>query len=548
MADQKAKDYIAEYNREEAKQANSRDLWQRTGNAIYPYVQINSEFAPGTNRMIDIPDITPIIARKKMEAGFKQVLFPAGQTVFAIKVDSRLSNVDIVQRYVAYLTEASHEAIFASNFGTMLDKYITHLIVFGPAAMFREWKVGKGLNYKIANIGSYVIFEDDSENVIGSSHKFKLTARAAYSKYGEQAGPSIVKAMLKPETMYDEFWFLYRVMPRKTDPKLPKTYNKNMSYEACVINIADNHTVEEGGFLDNPYSICRWSRPEYEKDGRGVGTETLTQINYFYEMARNYKECANKWVNPPRQAKVDSVEGDINTAPKAITWVQEIDSIRALDGAMNGNYPISEKSLDRQAAIIKEAFYNNAFDPLQELTGDRRTTLEIQERIRGTLKHLGPPVGRIWREGLTPILSGSIMDLIRNHAVEQPPPELGGVNFDLEYVGPLAMALKSEQARGFQEWINFVGAATQAFPDKHLEDNVDFDDAIPRLGRTFGVNVEDITSSEERDGIRQNRAQDLQQQKMMMAIQAGGKAYKDTSGAPEEGSPAEALMTQEGGG
>jgi hypothetical protein len=138
------------------------------------------------------------------------------------------------------------------------------------------------------------------------------------------------------------------------------------------------------------------------------------------------------------------------------------------------------------------------------------------------------------------------MDLIRNHAVEPPPPELGGVSFNLEYVGPLAMALKSEQARGFQEWINFVGGAATAFPDKHLEDNVDFDDAIPRIGRTFGVNVEDITSSEERDTIRQNRAQDLQQQKMMMAAQAASKSYKDATGAPEEGSPAEALMAQAG--
>jgi len=544
--DNKAKQYIDEYNREEAKQSNSRDLWQRTGDAIYPYVQINSQFTPGTDRTLEIPDISPMIAMKKMVAGFKQVLFPAGQTVFAIKVDSKLTGNDRVQRYLSYLTESVHEALFASNFGTKLDEFLTHLICFGPGALFREWKIGKGLNYKTGKIGSYVIFEDDSENVIGSAHKFKMTAQQAFSLYGNKAGPCIVKAMEKPETMQEEFWFIYRSMPRKVDPKLPKTSTRNMAYEVCIINFKDSHTIEESGSPDYQWAICRWSRPEFEKDGRGVGTEVLPQINYLFEISRSFKECANKHVNPPRQALADSVEGDIDTRPKAINWVNQVDAIRALDMNLSGNYVINEKTLDRQTAIIKEAFYNNAFDPLQELTGDRRTTLEIQERIRGTLKHLGPPVGRIWGEGLTPILTGSILDMIRNHAVESPPSELGGISFGLEYVGPLAMALKSEQARGFQEWSMFVGQLSAAFPEKNIADNIDFDDAIPRMGRTFGVNIEDISTLEERDSKRQARQQQLQQQQMLAAAQAGSQAYKNSSGSAEAGSPAEALMASSG--
>lgn len=321
-----------------------------------------------------------------------------------------------------------------------------------------------------------------------------------------------------------------------------------MPYEVCIINFNDNHTIDESGAPDYQWAICRWSRPEFEKDGRGVGTEVLPQIEYLFELALNFKECAKKHVNPPRQALANDVEGEIDTRASAINWVTQIDAIRSLDMNLNGNYNVSEKTLDRQVAIIREAFYNNAFDPLQELTGDRRTTLEIQERIRGTLKHLGPPVGRIWGEGLTPVLTGTILDMLRNHAVEMPPPELGGVSFGLEYVGPLAMALKSEQARGFQEWSMFVGQLNAAFPDKNIADSIDFDDAIPRMGRTFGVNVEDISTQEEVAQKRQSRQQLQQQQQMLMAAQAAGSAYKDASGTAEEGSPAEALMAGAGAG
>jgi len=543
MADKQAKKYIAEYNRLAKNQSNSRSLWQRTGDKMWPYVQIDSQYTIGTDRTKEIQDTTPMLDMLDMVSGFKQVLVPPGQTFFVIKASGQYSQNDRVQRYLSYLTEVAHEKIFASNFMTKIDDVLISMITFGPGCIFTEWKRKKGLNYKTSKIGSYVIIEDDSENVIGSIHKFKLTAEQAYNKYGNKAGDKIIKATKKPETSQEEFWFLYRVMPHENiNSQLSRQYNMNMEYKATIVQIKDEHTVEEGGFPENPYAIGRWMRPEYEKDGRGIGTEMLPQINVLFDMTKSFTEVGNKWGNPPRQAKVQGVDGPVRVTPGALNWVTEMDNIKALDSAMNGNYPITEQSLDRQAAIIDRAFFKQAFDPLSDLKGDRRTTLEIQERIRGTLKKLGPPVGRLWLELLTKTLERSVLELIRNRDVEPPPAELSGIGFGIEYVGPLALALKSEQARGFQEWLNFVGQANVAFPEQYVADNIDFDDAIPRMGRTFGVNVEDMATEEERDAKREKRAKDIQEQKAMMAAQVAGKAYKDAAGSPGEGSPAEAVM------
>ena len=543
MPDIKAKEIIDEYNREEAKQANTRNLWQRVSDHMWPYAQITSEYSSGTDRTQTIKDVTPMLDMMDMVSGFKQVLMPAGQTFYVIKVSSEQARIDRIQRYLSYLTETSHEKLFASNLPVKIDDILISMITFGPGCIFTEWKPGKGLNYKTSKIGSYVILEDDSENVIGSIQKFKLTAAQAFDKYQDKAGPCVVKAMEKPETQQNEFWFLYKVAPRnRYNVKLSRTYNQNMPYEACIVNMADMVTVDEGGFPENPYAIGRWMRPEYEKDGRGIGTEMLPQIKVLFAMTQRFIECGNKWVDPPRQAKVDGVEGEIRTSPGSLNWVTEMDNIKALDAAMNGNFPITEESLNRQTEIIHRAFYKNAFDPLADLKGDRRTRLEIQERIRGTLKKLGPPVGRLWMELLTKLLERSILELIRNREVMPPPPELAGTNFGIEYIGPLALALKSEQAAGLQEWLTFIGEANVAFPDQHIEDNVDFDDAIPRLGRTFGVNVEDISSAEQRDAKRQTRLEAQQAQQLAMAAEVASKSYKNTSGAPEEGSPAEAVM------
>lgn len=541
--DDKAKQLIREYERESEKQANSRGIWQRVADAMYPYVQINAEFTPGSQRTQRIYDMTPYLDMMDMVSGFKQVLLPAGQTFFVIKVSSEHDQNDNVQRYLSTLTELVHNKLFASNFPTKIDDVLISLITFGPGSIFSQWVSGKGLMFRTSKIGSYVILEDDYENVIGSIHRFKRTASQAYEAWGDAAGPSVVKAVSKEETREREFWFIYRVAPRsRINPKQSRDYAMNMPYEACIVSEEDKVTVEESGFPENPFAIGRWSRPGYEKDGRGIGTEMLPQINVLFEQAKILVECGNKWVNPPRQAVADGVEGEVRTSPGALNWVYNIDNIRAMDGAMNGNFPIGKESLEMQYDLIHRAFFKNAFAPLQGLTGDRRTTLEIQERIRETLKLLGPPVGRIWYEILNPVLQRCTLEILRNRdGIGDPPQELAGAVFGIDYVGPLALALKSEQARAFQEWMAILGQVQAQFPDVPVGDHIDWHDAIPRLGHTLGVHTEDIATEDERLEKEQARQQAAEAQRQMEMAMAMGKAYKDGTAQPQPGSAAEQL-------
>ena len=122
----------------------------------------------------------------------------------------------------------------------------------------------------------------------------------------------------------------------------------------------------------------------------------------------------------------------------------------------------------------------------------------------------------------------------------QPPPELQGKKFGIQFVGPFALALRSAQAQAFQEWATFVANMEAVFPGS--KDNVDEDDAIIRMGQTLGVNTEDMATADERAAKRQRRMQDMQQQKMAVAAQVGSEAYAKGTKAPEQGSPSEALM------
>lgn len=537
----KATDIIDLRNRELALQANMRSLWQQTANKLYPYVQIDSTFEEGSIRTTEIYDQTPMLDAEDMVSGLKQILIPAGQPFYAIKIGTNNEINDTIQRYTSMLTEISHEKIYKSNFITEFDEVLRSLIIFGPASIFSEWTVKTGLNYKSSILGSYQFIENSKRLVDGIILTVKYTPRQAIDEFGEdKVGEEVMKAFGDAKKQNELFSFIYVVRPREIiNPNLSQRFAGNMPWESVVVNEKEKLVVDEGGFPEFPYHSARWKRPANEKHGRGIGTELLPQIKVLDKSMRDWIDVGNRWANPPLEV-LYSVNGPVRVTPGAKNIVQEMGSIKALDSGLLGNFPITDEALDRQQNLIHRAFFKDAFSPLENLTGDRRTTLEIRERIKQTWHKIGPPVARIWYELLENCITRSILLLIRNGEVEQPPTELQGVNFGLKFVGPFALELRSQQAKAFQEWVSFVGEMESVFPG--AVDNVDADDAVMRMGRTFGVNAEDMASDEERDEKRRIRQESLERQQALEEAQVAAQAYPGTTKAPESGSPAEALM------
>lgn len=528
-------------NREKTRQSNIRNLWQQASDFIYPYVNITAKFEGGTQRTRQIFDMTPLLDAEDMVSNLKHILFPAGQQFFSIKVGNNRKVNDNVQRYISTLTEVAHDQMFNSNFIVELDEVLRSLIIFGPAPMYSDWTKKAGLTYRNTVIGSYQLIEDNKRLVVGIIITTFYTPAQAIEEFGkENVGPEVLEASGDQKRVNDNFEFIYIIKPREfLNPNLSENVNTNMPWEQTVVNVKEKLTVDESGYRQFPYPTARWKRPADEKDGRGIGTEMLPQIKILNRMNRDFNEVGNKWANPARET-LSSFEGKYRTFPGANNIVRELPTSRAIDGGLNGNFNITEASLDRQTELIDRAFFKNAFNPIQDLTGDRRTTLEIRERIRGMWPKIGTPVARIWFELISPVVERTILLLIRNDVVERPPPELEGASFGLEFVSPFALELRSQQARAFQEWAAIVGELEVQFPG--AVDNVDSDDAIQRLGRTLGVNTEDMASEEQRTEKREARALKEQEQLQLQAAQVAGQAYGQTTAAPEEGSAAEAII------
>jgi len=104
----------------------------------------------------------------------------------------------------------------------------------------------------------------------------------------------------------------------------------------------------------------------------------------------------------------------------------------------------------------------------------------------------------------------------------------------------MANALSSGQAAAYQKAVAIGLEMKEQVPE--IMDNINVDEGYRNLCRQLGCRAEDIKSKDDRDAIRKARQAELQRQKALEDAQVAAQAYGQTTGAPEEGSPAESVM------
>jgi hypothetical protein len=542
MADEKAKEIVDLRNREKAKQSNFRSHWQEISDMGCPFIHpITDTYAPGSELMQNIYDPTMMEEGENMASGLSNNLMPAGQQFFLIRArDRRIQQMQNVRRYFSELTEISHEALANSNFLSQTDMSLLMWLQFGMACNYADWTVKTGLNYRDYGIGAWQAMENAQGIIDTIIMTVPRTARQCVQQFGIQnVGKSVVEAYNKPETRNDSFNVIHLVRPRaERDQNMID--NRNMAFESIYVSEKDDHTIEEGGFEEFPFAMPRYRVIYAEVYGRGQGSIALRLARTLNRAVMNFDEAAEKWVKPPLEV-LESFDGDVDVSPNAQNPVTEMNSIRAIDVGVRGSFPIGKDWIQYRTERLQQIYFKNVFEQLSMLTGDRRTTVEIIERLKEGLKKMSKPIARLFVEYFDPIITRSVLLLIRNGQAPPPPPELSGQNFKIDYIGPLSLALRDQQSKGLQYWIAALGQMEPIFPG--VKDNVEYDKAARDLGESLGVKTDHIRPIRQRDEIRAARQQAIQAQRQAEMLSEAAQGYKSTKEAAEKGSPAEQVQS-----
>jgi len=542
MANQKAKEIVDLRNREKAKQANFRSLWQEISDIGCPFIHpITDTYAPGQELMTHIYDVTMMEESENMASGLSNNLMPAGQQFFSIHpADKRLRQSQMIRRQFSQGTEVLHEQLANSNFVAQVDMTLLMWLMFGTACHYSDWTVKTGLNFRDYGIGMYQCLENSKGIIDTLMMTVPMTARQCVQDWkAENVGESIVKAYDKPETRNDVFNIIHIVRPRAERDET-MIDNMNMPFESVYVNEKDEHTIQEGGYEEFPFAVPRYRIIYGEVYGRGQGSIALRAARTLNRAVKDFDESADKWVNPPLEV-LDTFDGDVDVTPGAQNFVTQLNSIKAIERNALGAFPIGKDWIEYRTQRLQEIFFKNVFEQLAMLTGDRRTTVEIIERLKEGMKKMSKPIGRLFTELFDPVITRSFLLLIRNGVLPPLPAEVAQQGFKIEYNNPLALALRDQQSKGLQYWVSALGQMELIFPG--VKDNVDHDKAARDLGESLGVKTDHIRPIRERDEIRQQRQQLQQAQMQMQMMEQAAKGYKDTSAAAEEGSPAQEAQT-----
>lgn len=537
---QRAEEIISLYDREWSKAANFRTLYQDTADLVFPNQnQINRTNYPGGEKSTVIYDTTAVMASEEMESGLSINLVPPGQRFFMLQASDRgLNQLESVKKSLNIITEITHERIFGSNFMSQLNQSLRNLTVFGMCNLYSEFTTF--LNYRDYSVGNFLVMESNKGRIDTVLMKYPYTARQAYQQWQENCGKKVLEAYKDVKKRDEEFQFIWVLRPR--DDRNPMFEDGlNMPIESIFVSVIDKEIIDEGGFEEFPDAVARWTVASGEVYGRGRGTFGLPAIRSLQVMKRDLQECGNKHNNPPLEV-LEGHENEVRVSPGALNFVRETGTIKAIDRTALGNFPISKEVLEFEREEVRKIFFNDVFVVLANLKGDRRTTLEIRERMAEGLQRLGPPIGRLHTELFNPVITRTVLLLLRNGVFHRNgrsllAPELEGQPFKIEYVGRLALELKSHQARGFQQWVAVVSEMEEVFPG--VKDNIDADSAVRRMGENFGVNAEDIATPEEVEAKREARAEAQAERKAMEMAQIAAQGYGQTTKTPEEGSLAE---------
>jgi len=527
----------------ENQDSSLRSRWQDTANYIFPRESNITTLGYTFNKYDELFDTTAITARTDMTSGLLTNLVPAGQKFFSLATDDEEDQeIDDAKSYMAYSTSALHEELFTSNFILQLTETLDSLITFGTGNNYSEWS--GGLNFMDWDISLYQVLENFRGQIDTIFLKFHKTAKQAYAEWGKKAGKSILDIMEPPSGMVDEkkindkFWFIHVVRPRQwRNPRLED--NLNMPFESGYISVKDKVVIEEGGYMEFPYAIPRWTKTSGEVHGRGIGTMILPQVKMVNANKRDFNEVGNKYANPHREV-ISSFQGEYKTYPGARNDVTELPSSH-VDERNFGNFPITKDILEMERQVIKDAFYQNAFAPMTPLTGDRRNELEIRQRIMEAFRKIGSPIGRLESELFTPLITRCYYLMVRNGAIEPPPEILQGRKLKILYKGPLSLAQQNAEVTAVQDWMGAGLELEQSPSFAGIVDNINIDNAYRRMGRIYGVNEDDIATTDEVEEKRMRRQQEAERQKALETAQIAAQSYGQTTKAPEEGSAAERM-------
>lgn len=481
-------------------------------------------------------DSTAASALKRFAAILDSLLTPRNQTWHRVVPSHKELLKDRMTRL--YFDEVNrilfrHRYAPTANFSAQNQQNYLSLGAFGTGCMFiDDLQGGEGLRYKAIHLGE-VYFTENHQGIADQAfRKFRMTARQAVQKFGEDVMPDQIISALKVNGER-EFDFLHVVRPREDyDPV--RIDHKGMKWESCYVSMEGRKPLSEGGFTTFPYAISRYEQAMNEVYGRSPAMEVLPAIKTLNEEKKTMLKQGHRAVDPVLLAHDDGILDGFSLKPGAINAGGVTAEGRPLVHALPvGQIAIGKELMDDERNVINDAFLVSLFQILVETP--QMTATEVMERTREKGILLAPTVGRQQSEYLGPLIDRELDILNRQGLLPPMPPALREAQGDyrVEYDSPLSRSQRAEEASGLMRTVESVLQIVNVTQNPEPLDLFDWDVIIPDLSEINAVPGRWMRDMNVVMQMRQGRAQQAQAQTAIQAAPAAASLIKSNAVAQQ---------------
>ena len=482
------------------KRSNWENHWQEVSDYMLPRkAEITKERARGDKRHTQIFDATAIHALELLAASLHGMLTSSANKWFSLRFkETELNGIDEAKEWLEDATSRMYDVIAKSNFQQEIFECYHDLIAFGTSCLMIEEDKEDTLLFSARHIKEIYIQENKKGFVDTLYRRFKMPAQAAADKFGiDNVSKNIINLLKK--NPFDDVQLVHVIRPRLDfDPK--KQDRKNMPFQSIYMEYEGGHIISIGGFKENPYVIPRYLKASTEVYGRSPGMNALPDVKVLNKMVENSLKAAAKQIDPPLLIPDDGMLAPIRMSPGSLNYYRSGSRDRIEPLNINANNATTLNNENQRREAITKMFH---VDQLVVTENRNMTATEVLQRQEEKMRILGPVLGRLQSELLSPLIIRIFNVMLRQGLFQPSPDILQSQELNIEYVSPMALAQRSQELQSIMRGLELFGSMAQTMP---VMDYIDENGFIKQIIDILGLPASMIKSDGQVQQIREERA------------------------------------------
>lgn len=522
----------------------------------------------GDRRNNNIINNTAITCHRTLRAGLMAgMTSPARPWFRLIPGNLDLMNNMAVKEYLSDVTDIMLDIFLKSNLYNVLPLIYGDIGQFATSSMLVEEDFDDVARFYSFPIGSYMIAVNHKGQVDTFCRDFRLTVKQVVDKFGrtKKEDPEFIdwnNISITVKNYWDnnmrETWvdIVHMILPNdlygenRADAQYKKFESTYFERGVAGTQVYDYMGPEDDRFLrvsgyDYFPVLCpRWEVSAEDAYGTSCpGMDALGDIKGLQMLEKRKLQAVDKIVNPPMQAPTSMRNSKTSILPGDVSFVDVREGQLGFRPVYETKLSISEvvESIQEHQKRIESAYFTDLFLMFANDNNPQPdTATEVNEKKQEKLLALGPVLEQLNQDLLDPLVEIVYMMGNRQNKFPPPPPQLHGVDLNIEYLSIMAQAQKTAGIAGIDRFMQSVSAQAELYPD--IKDKVDIDAFVDTYGDMTSVPPQLIRSDEKVKQIRDAKAKAQQQQMQNENLQQKASAAKDLSGASLDGNNALSML------